>query len=393
MRSRNFPKSIVISVLLWFGINPAIMAVDDITERLLNDLLTAVEGAVVNVGETGLVYIQFERQFGVREGSILELIRQDDSTRQDSQVSIQGKESIRAVEIFKLFNNKALAHVMGSADVQVGDQVHLARRDLERVIVAPFSYQQEITPLSLELQEKLTAGLVREGIPVIVASQLEHVLKDRELDFSSLHDFRLAKAVAESLGVQALILGNLDEEGNQIVVNARLIDFDTASILAITQLPLPRYRFTEHDLQMLTGESIAAVTNPVENQSSPSESGLPSEEDGRNALAKKIHDESNGLIRLISFRKTDALEREFQGVRLYQLEYTAEIEFLENLMWNGEGPFWEGDYNAIRGQPQGALDSFNPRFMGKAPAAKGQRKNVSSMLIFERTVRGWRLRN
>jgi len=123
-------------------------------------------------------------------------------------------------------------------------------------------------------------------------------------------------------------------------------------------------------------------------------SGPPSESDGRSALESKVQAQSNGLIKVASFQKTNGVAREFGGVKAYELDYTAEIEFTDDCMWGGGGPFgWDGSFEAARGQPRGALDSFNPKYFGKQAAKKGQRQKVTGKFAFEKTERGWRLTN
>ena len=123
-------------------------------------------------------------------------------------------------------------------------------------------------------------------------------------------------------------------------------------------------------------------------------SGPPTESDARNALESKIQRQSNGLIKIAAFQKTNGMAREYGGIKAYEFDYVAEIEFTDDCMWGGGGPFgWDGSFEATRGQPHGALDSFNPKYFGKQAANKGQRQKVSGKFAFEKTERGWRLTN
>ena len=55
----------------------------------------------------------------------------------------------------------------------------------------------------------------------------------------------------------------------------------------------------------------------------------PSEADARQKLEKQIQEESGGLIKLVSFRKTDGAMPVVMGRN--EVSYTAEIEFGDDL--------------------------------------------------------------
>lgn len=120
-------------------------------------------------------------------------------------------------------------------------------------------------------------------------------------------------------------------------------------------------------------------------------SGKPTDSDGRLVLEAQVKKDSEGLIRVATFEKTNAIEREMLGRQLYLLEYTAQIEFTEDVMWSGPGPFgWSGKFLATLGRPKSALDSFHPAFMGRTPGNKGETAKVTGTIIFEMAENGWR---
>lgn len=118
--------------------------------------------------------------------------------------------------------------------------------------------------------------------------------------------------------------------------------------------------------------------------------GPPSPSDGRKQVESQIQAESNGLIRLVSFDKTNGLDRDSGGRKLYEMEYTAEIEFLDNCIWNSGGERgWNGSFVAIPRQPGHEGDWRGP-FDPQEPS-KGERQRVNGKLKFEKTEQGWRL--
>lgn len=54
-------------------------------------------------------------------------------------------------------------------------------------------------------------------------------------------------------------------------------------------------------------------------------SGKPNASTGRRVVEQQIADNSNGLLKLISFKKVNGTEAEPMGVKIYEMEYEAEI--------------------------------------------------------------------
>ena len=120
--------------------------------------------------------------------------------------------------------------------------------------------------------------------------------------------------------------------------------------------------------------------------------GKPSLSDGRKQLEGQIQAQSNGLIRLVSFDKTNGVEQNMNGMNLYEMDYTAEIEFLGDCMWGSGGALGNGrSFEAVPGWPGGALDAFNPRYFLKQKARKGERRKIEGKFMFQKTEQGWRL--
>jgi hypothetical protein len=108
-------------------------------------------------------------------------------------------------------------------------------------------------------------------------------------------------------------------------------------------------------------------------------SSTPSPTDGRRVVEAQIGQQSNGLIKLVSFEKTNGQETDFMGAKGYIMDYKAEIEFLDTCVW-GTGGFGGGDFVAARSSPM---------MFGVQKMQKGQRTTVSGKLGFRKTERGW----
>lgn len=112
-------------------------------------------------------------------------------------------------------------------------------------------------------------------------------------------------------------------------------------------------------------------------------SSTPSDSDGKKILADTIQQQSKGLIKLVSFNKTNGQSGEVMGVKLYSMEYEGEIEFLDNVYWGS--PFGLLGFDAAK------ADGSMLSIMGKnKKAKKGDRYKFKGSIRFEKTEKGWR---
>ena len=115
------------------------------------------------------------------------------------------------------------------------------------------------------------------------------------------------------------------------------------------------------------------------------------EQVARNALSERIQRESNGLMRLAAFEKTNGIEIEFAGVKYYKIEYVATIEAVDDCLWSLGGSYWDGTFTTVRGQPRKGIEAFNPQVFGKQPAKKGQLQRVTGETGLQKAENGWRV--
>ena len=105
-------------------------------------------------------------------------------------------------------------------------------------------------------------------------------------------------------------------------------------------------------------------------------SSVPSEADARivfqNQLGKAFKD---GIVRIIYFRKVNGQSRELMGVKFYNFEYEAEIEYPNG--FNMECKSKKGEFTGWS------------CFM-KEVHDKGEKVKRNSEITFERTEKGWK---
>ncbi len=115
----------------------------------------------------------------------------------------------------------------------------------------------------------------------------------------------------------------------------------------------------------------------------------PSQSVGRTVVEHLIEQKSNGAIRLLSFKKTNAQQLSLLGVKIYVMYYQAEIEFVEDAWCGGLlDPFACVRYRQPR---RGAfLDTeLMLDTLMKERVRSGLRKTISGSLRFESSERGW----
>jgi hypothetical protein len=103
-----------------------------------------------------------------------------------------------------------------------------------------------------------------------------------------------------------------------------------------------------------------------------SSSNSPSHSDAK----KRLEQRYLNSINILTFNETNAKEGELFGVKVYEMQYEAEIEYLDDLIVN---PF------EIR---KGELIPFENLFGGHQ-VKKGTREKIAGAILFERTKKGW----
>lgn len=113
----------------------------------------------------------------------------------------------------------------------------------------------------------------------------------------------------------------------------------------------------------------------------------PTEADGRRMIDQLIQNSANGLITLVRFAKTNGNQGEVLGVKTYEMDYEADIEFLNDAWWGGPSLNLDGA-SAFSASPYRGK-AFDPGVFMKAQVHKGQRVRVQGSVLFSATEKGW----
>jgi len=117
-------------------------------------------------------------------------------------------------------------------------------------------------------------------------------------------------------------------------------------------------------------------------------SSTPSSGDAKQIVQQKIEKFSHGRIKLVSFEKTNGQQAERFGIKVYNLEFVCEIEFLDDCKWIP--PF--GTAKLVKSQDFWAKFEDDLKSIGNQsrPVKKGNTAKVTSYVVFEKTEKGWR---
>jgi hypothetical protein len=116
----------------------------------------------------------------------------------------------------------------------------------------------------------------------------------------------------------------------------------------------------------------------------------PSAEDARTLIEQKLSRESQSLLALSFFEKADGIMREIDGVQVYDLDFAAEFEALENCLWQ-KGHFeWDGGFRAQTGSLGAGWGGVANRGAGNTECRKGDKQAFAGSIRFEKSEKGWR---
>ena len=113
----------------------------------------------------------------------------------------------------------------------------------------------------------------------------------------------------------------------------------------------------------------------------------PSESSARQTIEEQIQKNSQGKLKLRDFKKTNGIEREIFGQKMYELQYEAVIEPLANC-W-----FIEPNSTSVKArisEPYVCLQQCS--FCSATPLKKGELHKVNGSIHYEMTEKGWVMR-
>lgn len=116
----------------------------------------------------------------------------------------------------------------------------------------------------------------------------------------------------------------------------------------------------------------------------------PSDKDGRQVLENLLEEQTKGKVKLVDFKKLNAEEGELMGVKLYGIEFEAEVEFLEECYYRVREEFLDGITPGIVIDKPMRFGWGEVNMFGLKKAHPSMREKLSGKLLFEKTEKGWK---
>ncbi len=165
---------------------------------------------------------------------------------------IEGAQVIKSAEVRFAASGQTLSLEATTLDAQMRRLSDLVASRLsalpgevryQRFAVLTFEESGELTrkrQLGLLVAAELTTRLQRDhALMVVERAQLTRIVDELALGQSGMVEGSQASEVGRLAGAQALVLGSVAEAGDRFLVNARIVDGASGSVVAAEQVALP----------------------------------------------------------------------------------------------------------------------------------------------------------
>jgi TolB-like protein len=165
---------------------------------------------------------------------------------------------------------------------QTGDKAYQQRKKIKRLVVGQFTYNQGFNQLTKTVQEKLVTAFAAKGMQVVERDKLERVLQEQQLGYSGLVNVESAKKIGALLGAEGMILGTVNDMGNDISLNGRMVDIGNGDTLSAGEVNLVKTPLVVQLLQAQIEENSPATSKatPAASNTTPGVSAQKDKKQG-----------------------------------------------------------------------------------------------------------------
>ena len=357
---------LLLAMLIFFfllTLAPPTMSATDLDQQVdsISKKLTSFSNGEVLKGTVSEVYISLGLNQGIQPGNRFEIIRQGEALKVDDEIIGYEETRIAEVEVFRARDRMSICKILEKIEVpKIGDKAYQLRKKVTSLVVAQFSYNQAFNQLTKNLQDKLFTAMSNRGMQVTERDQLEKVLKEQKLGYSGLININSAKKIGNLLGAEGIMLGTVNDMGDAININARIVDLEIGKAIAAAEVELPKTPLIVQLLDTLV-EDKPFVTGSRSDSQSHNKAGKSqkiSTERGYTAVLKTCKKLTESVIcnMLITNNEKDRKLRVFkEGSRLFD---TSGNEFDASNMSLGSCEHRECEKVLISGIPTKTKVSF-----------------------------------
>ena len=142
---------------------------------------------------------------------------------------------------FPAFSQSQLDKASQSIAQQIAKSV--ITKGKNKIAIVEFSYfTEKTTALDKLLTERVATKLYlssNDKFRIIERMLLDKILEEHELEYSGLLEPSKSQRIGKILGIDAIVTGTIAKDGDNLVVNARLIDFETGEWLGAAEENIP----------------------------------------------------------------------------------------------------------------------------------------------------------
>ncbi|MDM8542261.1 FlgO family outer membrane protein [Desulfococcaceae bacterium HSG9] len=261
-------------------------------EMLTKKLIHIKEGEVLKNTDTG-VYISLGSKHGVASGNRFKIIRQGAPIKAGDE--IVGHEQIKIAEIEVNIEQEKISgcKILNKSELpKAGDKVYQLGEHIKTLIVGQIVCNQKprFNLFTRSVQEQLITAIAAGGNQVVKRIQLDKVLEQLKLGDSGLLKVESAKKIGKLLKADGIVLGNVNDMGDTISINARIVDIETGKAVNSAEVELPETPDISKQLKTPSPQRIGDSPPP-----DPSEEGC----------AGRIKNAEGFKFELISCKKQD----------------------------------------------------------------------------------------
>jgi len=235
--------SAMLIYFLLLTLAPSVMAAIDLDQQVdsLSKKLTSFSKGEVLKSTDSQVYISLGLNQGIQPGNRFEIIRQGEALKVDDEIIGWEETKIAEVEVSRARDRVSICKILEKTELpKVGDKAYQLRKNVTSIVVAQFSYNQAFNQLTKNLQDKLFTAMSNRGMQVTERDQLEKVLKEQKLGYSGLININSAKKIGNLLGADGIMLGTVNDMGDAININARIVDLEIGKAITAAEVELPK---------------------------------------------------------------------------------------------------------------------------------------------------------
>lgn len=340
---------------------------DQPIEELADQLSFANEGEVKSVSGDS-IYIDLGQQEGIREGMTFEVVRLGEPITSDGEIIGHQEEILGEAEVIRARKQISILEMVKSIaegkSVKKGDKVYQKQKKVKRIAITEFAFSDKFNQLTKNIEDRLYTAMIQRGMDVVERDKLTQVLKEQKKEWSGLFDLSSAAKLGELLGVEAVLIGSVSDQGEQLSIRARLVDVETAQAIAAAATRVKETPNIADALkQGVRSEAVESMDQAVDQEETAEETGgttqgvlfsdnFPSDELSAKWRVTEVGGSKLGVekgeLTIVGEKHEDQILKAFVGKETWRnYILSVDIRFHKCVDYGNDCP-WDTWYNKVK---------------------------------------------